>query len=305
MTLRRIAVRAGFAACVSLACVAAPIVAAANTAGDLYYERTVMSVADARCRLFTPEISSALAAARAQARAAALRSGADQASIQTLADRAKARAQSTACGSADLATAAGRVRSAFDGYSRIPRMSFPGDQAAWRADRTYAVDGPTWKLAQTGRIGPQQFTFGLAGRRGEAPRLMVVTAFGDAPAPYSARLLVRDQARAPEAYLNALQVSATARLPLSARTPPRNAMRAYAAEARNDAEPRLLAAGQDSATAFRFPAAAADAIAGLDPRESIAIEFVFMGRSGDIVRTAYVEVGDFAAGQAFLTVAQR
>ncbi len=30
-----------------------------------------------------------------------------------------------------------------------------------------------------------------------------------------------------------------------------------------------------------------------------------MGNSGDVVRTAYVEVGDFAAGQAFLTVAQR
>jgi hypothetical protein len=40
----------------------------------------------------------------------------------------------------------------------------------------------------------------------------------------------------------------------------------------------------------------------LDPREAVAVEFLF---SGDRVRTAYVEVGDFAAGRAFLQVAAR
>ena len=39
--------------------------------------------------------------------------------------------------------------------------------------------------------------------------------------------------------------------------------------------------------------------------EAVAVEFVFSGRSGDVVRTASVEVGDFAAGRAFLKVAQR
>jgi hypothetical protein len=34
----------------------------------------------------------------------------------------------------------------------------------------------------------------------------------------------------------------------------------------------------------------------------VAVEFLF---PGDRVRRAYVEVGDFAAGQAFLTVAAR
>src|ERR1700758_2248360 len=43
---------------------------------DLVYERTVMTAADARCDLFTPEISAALAAAQAQAHGAALRAGA-------------------------------------------------------------------------------------------------------------------------------------------------------------------------------------------------------------------------------------
>jgi hypothetical protein len=38
----------------------------------------------------------------------------------------------------------------------------------------------------------------------------------------------------------------------------------------------------------------------------VAIDFVFAGNSGgDQVRTAFFEVGDFAAGRAFLTAAQR
>jgi hypothetical protein len=59
------------------------------------------------------------------------------------------------------------------------------------------------------------------------------------------------------------------------------------------------------AVAFRFPAAAADALAGLDPREAVAVEFLFAGDGGESVRTAYAEVGDFAAARAFQAVAQR
>ena len=305
MKLRRIADRVRIAAWFGLVCALGPVAARANPASDAYYERTVMSAADARCRLFTPDIAAALSASQAQARGAALRAGADTASLQSLAAQARNRAEAAPCGSPDLATAAGRVRAAFEGYSRLPRMSFPGDQAAWRADRTYSLDGPTWRLAQTGQMGAQPFTFGLAGRRGEAARLMVVADFGPGPGPYAARLLMRDPARAPEAYLNILRANAPTRLPLSARTPPRLASRIFSAESRDQAEPRLLAPGQSSAMAFRFPASAATAIGGLDPREAVTLEFVFMGRNGDIVRTAYVEVGDFAAGQAFLTVAAR
>jgi hypothetical protein len=35
------------------------------------------------------------------------------------------------------------------------------------------------------------------------------------------------------------------------------------------------------------------------------VEFVFAGSAGDLVRRAYVEVGDFAAGRAFLQVGPR
>ena len=41
------------------------------------------------------------------------------------------------------------------------------------------------------------------------------------------------------------------------------------------------------------------------PRESVAVEFLFAGDNGEEVRTAYVDVGDFAAGQAFESLTQR
>ena len=46
-------------------------------------------------------------------------------------------------------------------------------------------------------------------------------------------------------------------------------------------------------------------MADLDPREAVEIEFAFAGRNGDTLRRAFVEVGDFAAGRAFLAIAQR
>ena len=51
------------------------------TAVDAFYERAVMTAADQHCRLFSPELGSALQAAEAQARGAALRSGANGATI--------------------------------------------------------------------------------------------------------------------------------------------------------------------------------------------------------------------------------
>ena len=37
---------------------------------------------------------------------------------------------------------------------------------------------------------------------------------------------------------------------------------------------------------FRFSAEAADALAELDPREAVAVDFLFAGRDGDSVRRA-------------------
>jgi hypothetical protein len=277
---------------------ASPGLAGARTL-DLVYERTVMTAADARCGLFAPEISAALAAAQAQAHGAALRAGARPEALARLESRARDRAADVACTSPDLSLAAARVRSGFAGFARLQRIDYPGEIAGWRADRT-GPDAIRWRLAQDARFGPDRMTFGLAGRDG-ASVLLAVAQFADGARPYAARLLMRDDQRSDAPYLDRLSYP-SGTLPLDHRMPPRDALRIYPAEARSSAGRDLLPKDAHGGWAFRFPPGAARELAGLDPREAVAVEFVF---SGEQVRRAYVEVGDFAAGRAFLNLAQR
>jgi hypothetical protein len=278
---------------------AAPGVSVA-AAADLFYERTVMTAADARCGLFAPPVGAALAAGRMQAHGAAIRSGADKAELARLEQRARAKAASTPCASADMTLAAGRVREAFEGYAQLSRMTYPGELAEWRADRS---GGVRWRLQQSASFGWNKMTFGLAGREG-ANALMAVANFADGKAPYGARLVLRDTDATLGPYLDT-RGQPLSKLPLARRLPPPTARNAYSAEARSAAGLDLLPKGYKSGWAFRFPAAAAHALAELDPREAVAVEFLFAGPDGEVVRRAYVEVGDFAAGRAFLQVATR
>lgn len=273
----------------------------AGTALDLLYERTVMTTADARCRLFEPAVGAALDSSRAQARGASLRSGATAAAISDTERRARTRAAATPCGSKDMTIAADRVKLAFAGYAKLSRMTWPGDTADWRGDRTITRRGPLWRLSQSSTFGADRMVFGLAGE--EAPgTLQAAVTFADGRTPYAARLVLRDQARAPQPYLDRTRAKAGAKLPLQARTPPPAATRAIAAEARSVSPERLRPTGAKAALLYRFPMRAADALADLDPREAVAVDFVFSGPRGDEVRRAYIEVGDFAAGRAFLRV---
>jgi hypothetical protein len=293
----------------SLACGAVALMSPAvvhAAAVDAYYERAVMSDANQRCRLFTPELAAALGAAQAQAHGAALRSGMTNADLDRAAQRAWVAAGSVACNSHDIAVAAGRVRTAFDGYSRLQTMSFSGDTSAWMADRAVSANLTRWQLSQGQPFGWDKLMFGIAGRGGDMA-LVAVASFSDGAQPYGARLVLRDQTRAPEPFLNVIRASSNGRLPLDARMPPAGATRAFFPQDRQAADAGLLPRGARSGVAFRFPPATSDAIARLDPREAIAIEFLFANPSGggDVIRTAYVEVGDFAAGRAFLASAQR
>ena len=281
------------------AAAAAPGVAQAQPA-DLFYERTVMSAADARCGLFAPDLAAALSAAAAQARGAALRAGTSADAIRRTEQVARATAARADCRSPDIATAAARVRTAFQGYARLTRLTYAGDVSAWQADRGVGRTA-RWGLEQETAFGRDRMAFGLANRDGPDV-LVAVAGFADGAEPYAARLLLRDQARSPQPYLHAIGASATARLPLSLRLPPPGALKAYVASARRAAPGELQPKGAASGWAIRFPDAAVQELAKLDPREAVAVEFLFRG---DVTRRAYVEVGDFAAGRAFLQVAGR
>ena len=279
--------------------VAAPGFAQAQPA-DLFYERTVMSVADARCDLFTPELGAALAASAAQARGAALRAGTSSEALRTIEINARNKAAQASCGSPDITLAASRVKTAFSGYAKITRLTYPGDVAPWRADRAGGRTS-SWRLSQETAFGTDRMAFGLAGRDGPGV-LIAVARFADGAQPYAARLLLRDGARSSQPYLDRWTGGSTARLPLDRRLPPRSALKTYPAAARGPASQDLLPRDAKSGWAFRFPDSAAVELSRLDPREAIAVEFLF---AGDQTRRAYVEVGDFAAGRAFLQVATR
>lgn len=275
-----------------LAAMATPTALLAANAADQLYERTLMTAADGRCRLFTPTISAALDASRAQARGAALRSGVSAQQVAALEQRARAKAGGAACGSKDLTLAASRVKAAFDGYSQMLSMTYPGDVSSWKAERSVSATIPVWRLSQTAAFGPDRLVFGLAGR---AKAVTAVATFDDGRRPYAARVILRDTARTLGPYINR-----QAGRNLGAKVAPRNASLVFIAESREEAPVTLLPAGGKTGLSFRFPTAVADAMAQLDPREAVTIEFAFPGRGDEVTRKAYVEVGDFAAGRAFL-----
>jgi len=277
---------------IGMAALAMPSALLAANAADQLYERTLMTAADGRCRLFAPSISAALDASRAQARGATLRSGASEIQVSALEQRARAKAAGAACNSKDLTLAASRVKAAFDGYSQMLSMTYPGDVASWKAERSVSATIPVWRLSQPATFGVDRLVFGLAGR---AKALTAVATFDNGQRPYAARIIVRDTGRTLGPYIDA-----RAGRNLSGKVAPRNASLVFAAETREEAPLTLLPTGAKTGLAFRFPPAAADAIAQLDPREAVTVEFAFTGRGDEVTRKAYVEVGDFAAGRAFL-----
>jgi hypothetical protein len=285
----------------ALALAAAGQAWAATPAASLFYERAVMTAADGACRLFAPDVGAALAAAKAQARGAALRSGIDATSLAGIEARAGAAVSAAGCQSADIATAASRVRTAFQGYAHLDRMDYPGELNSWTAARP-PIDGLAhWRVFQRDRFGWDEMMFGLVGHGASRP-LMAVASFADDAQPASARLVMRDAAVTGAPYLDPRQADIAGRLPIDARLPPRSATRIFTIEAMSPAGHDLKSPNMATGWAFRFPAAATEALAGLDPRESVAVEFVFAGEDGESVRTAYVEVGDFAAARAFQAV---
>ncbi len=250
---------------------------------ETYYERAFVVAADARCGLFDDPVGAALTAATAQARGAALRSGAAEADLNAVAARARSRAAVVACRDPQLAVVRDRVDGAFSGWARTPRMTFPGDRRPWIADRN-AWSRPGWRLMQASRIGATPVTFGY-GEAGEAAALTAVVSFVGRSRPNAVRLVFRDEAKAPRAW-----VSRGGLAPASTRA-------SVWATGVSAAAPALLAEGRTAGEAWRFPASASDRLARLDPRETFLVEFHF--RDGSVAAARF-EAGDFAAGRAFM-----
>ncbi|MDI1325703.1 MAG: hypothetical protein PSV23_02780 [Brevundimonas sp.] len=272
------------AALLAAAVLCAPQVAWAGPS-DTYYERAFMVAADQRCGLFDARIDAALGAATAQARGAALRSGAAEADLSATAARARSRAHAVSCRDPQLATVRSRVDDAFSGWLRTPRMSFPGERGNWTANRLRSA-GVGWRLQQTSIVGASPVAFGYAGQD-ETSDLVAVVSFVGRSRPNAARIVLRDPNKVPRAWLagDGLVPAASRASLWAANVAP--------------ADPELLSEGHRAGEVWRFPASTAAALERLDPRETFAIEFHF--RDGSVA-TAKFEAGDFTAGRAFLAM---
>ena len=174
-------------------------------------------------------------------------------------------------------------------------MSYPGTLSSWQADRKpwplvsggKVRPGPRWRLSQTASGG---VVFGMTTGAG----LVAVTTAPDGAGAAGARLILRDPAKAPDAVID------PRRRDLLGRAPPRSVTQVFLAQSIGPAPASLLPKDAQGGAMITFPPQAAQAMAALDPRETATVELVFPTRTGERVETALVEVGDFAAGRAFL-----
>ncbi len=115
---------------------------------------------------------------------------------------------------------------------------------------------------------------------------VVVSAAHDASGAF---LTLRDPGKSDMPYLD------PHRRDLATRAPPASITRTFVAATRGPAPASLLPGA--NGMVFAFPSAVVQALEALDPREVVTVEFAFPDRRS---QRAVFEVGDFAAGRAFL-----
>lgn len=273
--------RSATIALIAATVVGSPLAAWAEGTGA-FYDRSFVLAAHRRCALFAPSVVSALTASTLQARGAAVRAGIADDTLRAAAARAQVRASRTACEDPQLAMVRARVTDAFQGWSGLSKMTFPGGRSEWRADRS-TFSSPTWRLMQASSTGASPVAFGLTASPDGTEKVQAVVSFVGRPRPIAARIVLRDAGRLSR--------------PLPSVLPPEPSRRAFWAHTHATAQPTLLSADRQQGQAWAFPAAAADALAGLDPREPFVVEFLFRD---DSVARATFQAGDFAAGRAFI-----
>jgi len=253
-----------------------------------YAERRGLLEADAQCRLFTPDIRTALEVTAAQARGALLRSGWNNAQMRDLEQAAVSAARSRACGDARTAQAADNARHAFTRWVNAGTMQFPGWDRTWVARRA-VIDEPAWRLSQA-IDAPVAATFGVREEDGAQNLVLVIPVARGATAPASATIIMRDTARARVTEIGLPQrmsfgVAAGAPAPNAAQRMP------------STRTIERLSGGASQAV-FTFPNTSFRDLLALDPRESVAFDLV----NGRATQRLYAEVGDVDAARTFLTI---
>lgn len=251
-----------------------------------FAERTALLATDQRCALFAPGVRAALEAGAAQARSALLRQGWTNPQADALAGRARDLSQRHACDAAPVKEASRSAQAGFTAFSRMLSMRFPGQEQGWFARRLADMDG--WlafqDVADRGR-------FGLRSSGGVLQAAFTLPLATSATAPSSARLILRDRARAPTSPLD---IPGRRAGRLADNAPPPGLAEQVFAITRSVKEMETPGVGR--AAVFTFPPAVLERVARLDPREAAVVEL----DTNNGPRRYLIEIGDLAAALAFL-----
>ena len=264
-----------------------------------------------RCHLLTAPATTALKAGYVQARNAALRAGRDMTTLAPVLDSAGSAAAAVTCDAPQVTSEMHAAQSALRTYQVQMRLDLPGNRAAWTGVRT-DQDKVEWRLVQYQNAPQADFAFGLYGTLTQNA-LSVTAHFADGSKPYAARLLVRNPDVWISGVINPAAYGLTPQRPTgfgdfsTVRFPAYNETDVTAM-----VKPVVkvnfagFALGGHyvgtqapvDAQRFDFPKAAVMAMAKLDPREDVVIEFD--GDKGPVY--ARFEVGDFIPGMAYVSL---
>ncbi len=264
-----------------------------------------------RCHLLTVPATTALKAGYVQARNVALRAGRDMTTLAPVLDSAGSAAAAVACDAPQITSEMDVAQSALRTYQVQMRLDLPGSRAAWTGVRT-DQDKVEWRLVQYQNAPQADFAFGLYGTLTQNA-LSVTAHFADGSKPYAARLLVRNPDVWTSGVINPAAYDVTPQRPTgfgdfsTVRFPAYNEtdvtamvkpvvkvnFAGFALGGRY-----VGAQAPVDAQRFDFPKAAVMAMAKLDPREDVVIEFD--GDKGPVY--ARFEVGDFIPGMAYLSL---
>lgn len=274
--------------------------------------RYFLALANDRCRVLPDDAAMALKAGYLQARNAALRAGHSMNDLGPWLQRARDAAASVACDAPKLTGAFHDAAAAYRRFIVQTSLDLPGLQASWRADRSYGDDAK-WRLVQYQNLPAADLAFGVYGSL-NAPRFAVMASFHDGARPYAARLLLRnadlvgegvilsgpnDVAAVPPPGFGAASLGFMARDAQAVSAVLRPSVQTNGAGFSLTGD-YVGTAQTQAATRFDFPSRAWPAMARLDPREDMVIEFDF--DSGP--RYVRFEVGDFISGLMYVTLPQ-
>ncbi|MEZ6024258.1 MAG: hypothetical protein R3C16_12800 [Hyphomonadaceae bacterium] len=251
-----------------------------------YVERRGLLEADSRCRgLLSRDLRQALQAGAAQARGALLRAGWNNAQVSELEGAVVNAARARACNDPRNAQAVEDAEVAFARWTSASTMEFPGWSQNWLARRAPDRDG--WRLRQTLDGGA---VFGVRDQTGRQHLSLIIPLASGQAAPSTARIVMRDPARAP---MREVALPQRVAFGLEAGAPPPGVATLTVSATRN------TNAGQRNQAVFDFADVAFQRLMQLDPRETIELRV----ETGRVSRRYLVEVGDVAVARTYLALA--